>query len=185
MPTYVALLRGINVGKHKRISMADLRALVENLGGTDVKTYVNSGNIVFDHEETKAATLETAIADAIRDRIGQEVPVVVRTAQEMAEIVAGNPFPDVAGDHTTLHVTFLARTPDPKAVKALAEAEKGDDDYRVVGKDVYLYYPNKLTGAVFMPNGLDAALGMVTTSRNWRTVTKLAEMAEELSSSSA
>jgi uncharacterized protein (DUF1697 family) len=177
MPSYVALLRGINVGKSKRISMADLRALVEHLGGTDVKTYVNSGNIVFGHEETSEEKLETAIADAIKDRIGHEVPVVIRTGAELAKIVAGNPFPDAAADPKTLHVTFLAKKPDAKAVKALADAEKGPDDYRVVGKDVYLFYPNKLSGAVFMPNGLDAALGMVTTSRNWRTVTTLAEMA--------
>lgn len=177
MPTYVALLRGINVGKHKRIAMADLRALVEDLGGAGVKTYVNSGNIVFGHEGTDPAVLEGAIADAIRDRIRHDVPVVIRTGEELAEIVAKNPFPDAAVDHKTLHVTFLARTPDAEAVKALAKAEKGPDDYRVVGKEVYLSYPNKLTGAVFMPNGLDAALGMVTTSRNWQTVTKLAEMA--------
>ncbi|HVL23593.1 MAG TPA: DUF1697 domain-containing protein [Thermomicrobiales bacterium] len=177
MPIYVALLRGINVGKSRRISMADLRALVEHLGGTGVKTYVNSGNIVFGHEETSAATLETAIADAINERIGQAVPVVIRTGDELATIVEKNPFPDAVSDPKTLHVTFLAKKPDAKAVKALADAEKGPDDYRVVGRDVYLFYPNKLTGAVFMPNGLDAALGMVTTSRNWRTVTTLAEMA--------
>jgi uncharacterized protein (DUF1697 family) len=101
MPSYVALLRGINVGKSKRISMADLRALVEHLGGTDVKTYVNSGNIVFGHEETSEEKLETAIADAIKDRIGHEVPVVIRTGAELAKIVAGNPFPDAAADPKT------------------------------------------------------------------------------------
>jgi uncharacterized protein (DUF1697 family) len=177
MPTYIALLRGINVGKHKRIAMADLRALVEDLGGTDVQTYVNSGNVVFDHDETDATSLEHAIAGAIRDRIGHEVPVVIRTAEELAAVVAGNPFPDAASDHKTLHVTFLARTPDAGAVTKLEGAEKGPDDYRIVGNNIYLFYPNKLTGAVFMPHGLDAAVGMVTTSRNWQTVTKLAEMA--------
>ncbi len=176
MPTYVALLRGINVGKHKRISMEDLRALVAGLGATDVRTYVNSGNVVFRSDEPDAASLERTIADAIREKLGQEVPVVIRTGEEMAEIVRSNPFPDVT-DHRTLHVTFLARTPDPAAVAALATVEKGDDDYRVIGREVYLHYPNRLTGAVFMPNGLDDALGMVTTSRNWRTVVKLAGMA--------
>ena len=177
MPTWVALLRGINVGKHKRIAMADLRALVEELGGTDVRTYVTSGNVVFASDVTDPARLEDVIADAIRASLGQDVPVVVRTAAEMAQIVAGNPFPEATADPKTLHVAFLARTPDPDAVARLAEVEKGEDDYRVVGKNVYLFYPNRLTGAVFMPNGLDAALGMVTTSRNWQTVVKLAEMA--------
>ena len=180
MPTYVALLRGINVGKHKRIAMADLRALVAGVGGTDVRTYVNSGNVVFDHEEVDVASLERAIEEAIQETIGHDVPVVIRTGEELARIVAENPFPEAAADHKTLHVTFLARTLERETVAWLAGAEKGPDDYRIVGNNVYLFYPNKLSGAVFMPNGLDGALGMVTTSRNWQTVTKLAEMAGQI-----
>ncbi len=178
MSRYVALLQGINVGKHKRIAMTDLKALVERLGHTDVTTHLNSGNVVFTADEGTNAELARQVEDAIRDQHGLEVPVVVRSGAELAEIVANNPFPEAAADHKTLHVTFLSEVPDPERVAALAEVERGDDDYRVVGADVYLHYPNKLTGATFMQTGLGKALGVVATSRNWRTVTRLAEMAE-------
>lgn len=177
MPNYVALLRGINVGKHNRIAMADLRELVERVGYTDVRTHLNSGNVVFSGPSGENRRIAAEIEDAIRKELGMDVPVVVRSANEIREIVKNNPFQDHAADHKTLHVSFLSATPDPEAVKALATIERGDDDYRVIGDNVYLHYPNKLTGAVFMPDGLDKALNVTATSRNWRTVTKLAAMA--------
>jgi uncharacterized protein (DUF1697 family) len=177
MPRYVALLQGINVGKHKRVAMVDLKALVERLGHTDVATHLNSGNVVFTADAGTNAELAGAIEGAIATKLGLDVPVVVRSGEELARIVANNPFPEAAADHTTLHVTFLGAMPDPERVAALAEVDRGDDDYRGVGADVYLSYPNKLTGATFMPTGLGKALGVVATSRNWRTVTRLAELA--------
>ena len=177
MPRYVALLRGINVGANKRIKMEDLRALTEGLGYRKVHTHLNSGNVVFDAGERTNEDLAGDIEAAIASELGMDVPVIVRSGDEMQRIVDKNPFPEQAADHKTLHVAFLGAEPDPDLVDALASKERGDDDYRVVGSDVYLSYPNKLTGAVFMPNGLDKALGVRTTSRNWRTVTRLAEMA--------
>jgi uncharacterized protein (DUF1697 family) len=179
MARYVALLQGINVGKHKRIAMADLKTLVEGLGHTEVKTHLNSGNVVFTADARSKIDLAREIEEAIATGHGLAVSVVVRSGEEMREIVANNPFPDAAADHKTLHVTFLGETPDPDRVAALAEREKGEDDYRVIGADVYLAYPNGISGAAFMPTGLDKALGVVATSRNWRTVTRLAEMASE------
>lgn len=178
MTRYVALLQGINVGKYKRIAMADLRTLVEGLGHADVTTHLNSGNVVFAAENGTTVQLARQIEGTIRDQLGLQVPVVVRSGEELARVVANNPFPDAVADHKTLHVTFLGEAPDPEWVAALAEVERGDDDYRVVGADVYLHYPNKLSGATFLPTGLGKALGVVATSRNWRTVTRLAEMAD-------
>lgn len=177
MPRYVALLRGINVGRNKRISMQDLRTLVESLGHQEVRTHLNSGNVVFTAAERSHEELARKIEASILSTLGMDVPVIVRTGEELGTIVDNNPFPEHADDHKTLHVTFLSTTPDARLVDALADVEKGDDDYRVVGTDVYLYYPNKLTGAVFMPAGLDKALKVTTTSRNWRTVTTLSTMA--------
>lgn len=179
MPRYVALLQGINIGKHKRVAMADLTALVEGLGHADVKTHLNSGNVVFTAGGGTNAELATAIEDAIAAELGLDVPVVVRSGEELARIVANNPFPEAAADPKTLHVTFLGAEPDPERVAALAEVDRGEDDYRVAGADVYLFYPNRTTGATFMPTGLGKALGVVATSRNWRTVTRLAEMARD------
>lgn len=178
MPRNVALLRGINVGANKRIAMADLRTLIEALGHTDVTTYVNSGNVVFDAAEPRTdVQLARDIEAAILERCNLAVPVVIRSGPELAEVVAGNPWPEHAANHKTLHVAFLGDVPDRGRVAALADVERGKDDYRVVGSNVYLSYPNGLSGAVFMVNGLDRALGLTATSRNWRTVLKLAEMA--------
>ena len=177
MPSYVALLRGINVGPRKRIAMAELRRLVVEQGHVNVRTYVNSGNVVFDSSGTDPIAIASGIETALRETIGQPVPVIVRSAAEMAATVANNPFPERALEPTVLHVSFLGATPDSALVDALGHVEKGEDDYRVVGRDVYLSYPNGVSGAVFMANGFDRALAVTSTSRNWRTVTKLAAMA--------
>ena len=179
MPSYVALLRGINVGPRKRIAMAELRRLVAGLGHANVRTYVNSGNVVFDSARTDPAAIVADIETALREAIGQPVPVVVRSAAEMAATVANNPFPEREPEPTSLHVSFLGATPDPALVEALRDVERGADDYRVVGRDIYLAYPNGVSGAIFMVNGFDRALAVTSTSRNWRTVTKLAEMARD------
>ncbi len=176
MSRYVALLRGINIGAKKRIAMADLKALVEGLGHTEVATYVNSGNVVFDAEAADETTLAEGIESALMTMHDLDVPVVVRSAVELASIVAANPFPQHADHPKTLHVSFLSETPAADLVEALDRIEKGEDGYRVVGRNVYLHYPNGMSGAVFMVNGLDRALAVTSTSRNWRTVLKLADM---------
>ncbi len=161
--------------------MAELRELVTRQGYRNVTTYVNSGNVVFDSASTDPLTIAADIEAALRETIGQPVPVVVRNAAEIAATVGNNPFPERVPEPTTLHVSFLGATPDPAAVAALDDIEKGEDDYRVVGRDIYLSYPNGMSGAVFMVNGFDRALAVTSTSRNWRTVTKLAEMAHDRS----
>lgn len=185
MPTtgphaYVALLRGVNIGPHKRIAMADLRALVEGLGYSNVRTLVNSGNVVFDSPRARTnPQLAEEIGQGLRDAHRLDVPVVVRSGTEMAEIVAANPFPEAAATPRLLHVSFLDRKPDAAKIAALEEIERGDDDVRVIGTEVFLALPHGLSGAVFSVNGLDKVLGVVATSRNWNTVTKLAEMARK------
>jgi uncharacterized protein (DUF1697 family) len=175
MPRFVALLQGINVGKNRRIAMSDLREIVEALGHADVKTHLNSGNVVFTAAHEDDAALARELEAAIAARTGFDVPVVVRTGEELRGIVENNPFPDAAADHTTLHVTFLGEEPAAEKVAALEARDTGEDDWRIVGKDVYLFYPNKTTGATFTLDGI----GVVATSRNWRTVTRLAELASE------
>ena len=180
MPAYVALLRGVNIGSKTRIAMADLRALVEGLGYGNVKTLVNSGNVVFtDDLGRDNVVLADELHDALVHRHGLDVGVVVRSGAEMAAIVANNPFPEAAATPKLLHVSFLDRVPAKERIAALQEVERGEDDFRVIGTEVYLSLPNGLSGAVFNVNGLDKALGVVATSRNWNTVTKLAQMAAE------
>ena len=180
MTTCVALLRGINIGSRKRIAMADLRALVGDLGYANARTLVNSGNVVFDVDgDAGNREIENRIVTALRESQGLDVPVLVRTGDEMRAIVDRNPFPEMAPTPKLLHVTFLANEPEPARVETLQEIEGGDDDVRVIGTEVYLSSPNGLSGSVFNINGLDRLLGVVTTSRNWNTVSKLAAMATD------
>jgi uncharacterized protein (DUF1697 family) len=173
--TYVALLRGINLGSKKRISMPDLRALFTSLGGEDVTTYVQSGNVVFRSAEG-SEKLIAAIERRIRRDLGQTVTVLLRTKPQLAKAVAGNPFAKRVQDPTKLHVTFLAETPNRSRVRRLDAKHGEPDEFRVVGREVYLHCPNgygrsKLTNAYF-----EQGLGLAATTRSWKSVTKLAEL---------
>ena len=179
--TYVAMLRAVNVGGRK-LPMAELRALVASLGFGDVRTYVQSGNLVFEGKG-KPVDLAVTLADAITADRRFDVPVVVRTAAELAEVVAANPFAAVGVDPDAeprrFHVTFLGSVPAASAVGDLAAATERyrPDTFRWEGSHVYLDIPGgygetKLTNALF-----ERKLGVTATTRNWRTVTTLAAMA--------
>lgn len=175
--TYAALLRGINLGARNKVAMGDLRALVAGLGCEDVATYVQSGNVVF-KSSTPRAQLHAALEGQIRRALGLELVVVLRTKAELAKLVAGNPFSG-RGREPKLHVTFLAETPPRARVRALETFDSGADELRVAGKHVYLHLPggygrSKLSNAFF-----EQQLGVAATTRNWNTVTKLAELTAE------
>jgi len=174
--TYVALLRGINVGGRTKIAMADLRTLFASLGAEDVTTYVQSGNVVF-KSGAPAAGLAQSIERRIADELGLRVTVVIRTAAELARVVSANPFADRGAEPKTLHVIFLAEKPAATRVRALDATRGEPDEFRVVRREIYLHYPNgygrsKITNAWF-----EKELGAAGTARNWRTVTTLAELA--------
>jgi uncharacterized protein (DUF1697 family) len=176
MPAYAALLRGVNLGRN-RISMADLRALVEALGAGDVRTYVQSGNVVFS-SGLSPAQLEQRLAESLRQSVGLDVAVLVRTAGELAELVAGNPFLASGADAATLHVTFLAAEPAADLVRGLHERSFGAEELRVVGRAVYLRCP-KGYGRTKLSNAfLERQLAVPATTRNWRTVEALAELSK-------
>jgi uncharacterized protein (DUF1697 family) len=178
METYVALLRGINLGSRNRVSMPDLRELFLGLGSEDVETYVQSGNVVFKSPVRGAAKLTAAIEQRIADDLGLDVTVLLRTKKQLAKILDGNPFAKGAKDPTKVHVTFLAAKPPAARVRGLDPKYGEPDEFRVVGPDVYLQTPggygrSKLSNAYF-----ERHLGVAATTRNWKTVTKLAELAE-------
>jgi uncharacterized protein (DUF1697 family) len=173
--TYSALLRGINLGSHKRMAMADLRALVEGVGCDDVRTYVQSGNVVF-RSARGAADLARAIARAIDKQLGLDVTVVIRTDRQLRDLVANNPFIRSKIQPKTLYVTFLAERPDRSRVQELLEGSFEPERFEVAGEDVYLYFPHGY-GRVKLNNAtLERGLGVAATTRNWRTVTALAEL---------
>jgi uncharacterized protein (DUF1697 family) len=175
--TYVALLRGINLGARNKVSMRDLRALFGALGAEDVSTYVQSGNVIFKSRDGPAE-LRAAAEERITRDLGLDVTVLLRTGSELAAVVADNPF---AADHRepkTLHVTFLADAPDAERARELDPTAWQPDEFRVVGREVHLHCPNgygrsKLSNAFF-----ERGLGVAATTRNWRTVTNLAELTQ-------
>lgn len=177
MTTYVALLRGVNLGARNKVSMADLRTPFESLGAEDVQTYVQSGNVVFKSRVRSAARLAGDIERLIDRELGLEISVMVRTRRQLAEIVAGNPFEASEADGTKLHVTFLAKAPKRSRALALEPESFEPDAFQVHGREVYVHTPqgygkSKLSNAYF-----EKQFGVAGTTRNWNTVTKLAELA--------
>src|ERR1700729_1230064 len=179
MTAQIALLRGINVGSHNRIPMADLRGLLAELGYPDARTLVQSGNIVLSTElapDELAAELERAIVD----RFGVRTPVVVRTREELAEVVALDPLGDVAEEHKLYQVSFLSAEPDPEAVAKIAQDDFAPEIFVQVGREIYAWHPGGIHNSRLARMLSDKRLGVIATARNWKTTTKLLEMADEL-----
>jgi uncharacterized protein (DUF1697 family) len=178
MHTYISMLRGINVSGQKKIRMEDLRALYESLGLSAVQSYIQSGNVIFDSRKSDQRGLARSIADAIREDYGFDVPVVMRTAGEIQKVINNNPFTKNGNkDSGKLHVTFLSDIPTVSAVNKLEPPIAGSEELSVIGREIYLYCPDgygrtKLTNAFF-----EKKLSMAATTRNWKTVNTLAEMA--------
>jgi uncharacterized protein (DUF1697 family) len=168
-----ALLRGINLGPNKRIAMPALRTLVESLGHTDVETYLQSGNVVFTPAKggrDVAAGLERAIAEAT----GHDVPVLVRTGKELAQVVKANPYP--VDDPTKVVVAFLGEEIEP-AELGLAELESyAPDELTRIGRELYVSVPNGQGTSKLMLALTKPRQPTIVTVRNWRTVEALAEM---------
>ena len=178
MGTYVALLRGINVAGKNKLPMKDLVAIFERAGCGRVRTYIQSGNVVFDAPAPLAERLPSLVPAEIQRRAGLRVPLVVRASGELLKVVRGNSFVGEGAAPRALHVLFLADEPGKKERDALDPRRALPDRFLVRGREVYLFCPNglgrtKLTNAYF-----DRALGTTSTGRNWRTVTTLAAMCE-------
>ena len=175
--TYVALLRGINVGGKNKLPMKDLASVFAEAGCSEVQTYIQSGNVVFRATPALANRLPAVITEAVTSRFGLRVPVVMRTSGELHKVANSNPFLCAGADEKALHVAFLANPPDSSRVNALDSHRSPPDQFSVRGQDIYLHCPNglarsKLTNAYF-----DSGLATTSTLRNWRTVLKLLELA--------
>jgi uncharacterized protein (DUF1697 family) len=174
--TLIALLRGINVGGNNKLPMAGLATLFREAGCSDVRTYIQSGNVICKAGTHVADGLDARIAGAIEERFGLRVPVVLLTADEVAEAVRGNPFIAESGDERALHVAFLAHAPDAQSVAKLDPMRSPPDRFAVRGRAVYLHLPNGVARTRLTNAYLDSTLRTVSTLRNWRTVLTLLEM---------
>ncbi len=178
MTTYIALLRGINVGGHKKVAMPALRDFVAELGFDDVRTLLATGNLVFQANTRTSAGLERLLEAEAEKRLGLRTDFLVRTVKEWAAIIARNPFREEAkSDPSHLVVQFLKRAPDAKAVKAFQAAIKGPEIVRGDGRQLYVVYPAGIGRSKLTHEVIESKLGIRGTGRNWNTVLKLGAVA--------
>ena len=171
---YVVLLRGINVGSSRRIPMPELRKVLTARGHDDVRTHLASGNVLLD-SRLPEEELGSAVTTAIAEEFGFDVPTVVRTGPELADVVAADPFRPHVTDPSRYSVTFLPEAPDPGLVAALPPPEEGK--YLVRGRELFLWLPAGMAAAPMAKWKWDRLLGVPGTNRNWNTVAALADLA--------
>jgi len=176
---YIALLRGINVAGQNKIKMIDLKSMLESIGFKHVKTYIQSGNVIFDYETINTIELANEIENKINEIFGFLIKIIIFTKEELANIVNNNPYvkePNIELDK--LHATFMGDIPDPNLVLSLAIKKEENEKFTIILREVYLYCPNgygrtKLTNSMF-----EKKFKTFATTRNWRTINTLLEMAE-------
>jgi uncharacterized protein (DUF1697 family) len=178
LETYVALLRGINVGGKNKLAMKDLAATFVDAGCREVKTYIQSGNVVYTVPAGVARKAPGLVSERIAQRFGLEVPIVTRTAGELAAVAKCNPFCVDGADPSILQVLFLAELPDPGKAKSLDPGRSPPDSMILRGREIYLRCPNGFARTRFTNDYFDTRLATISTGRNWRTVLTLLELAQ-------
>ncbi len=176
---YIALLRGVNVGRHNKIKMAELIAIFESLNLEGIKTYLQSGNVVFESEAVDESEIKGDIESKISETCGFSINTILRTADKWKHIVYDNPLlkePNIEFDK--LHVTFLSDIPDQKAVSNLDINKDENEKYEVYGREIYLYCPNGYGRTKLKNDVFERKLKMAATTRNWKTVNKLLEISK-------
>ena len=177
MNTYISILRGINVGGKRKIIMKDLCLLHQNLGFTNVRSYIQSGNVVFESKLNSNEQLESIISDAILKKYGFEVPVIVRSKAEWKAIKEANPYLNESIEQ--LHITFLKDTPPPDNLKFFDAFDAGNDQLQIADKQIYIfcggaYRETKLTNQLF-----EKKLQTNASTRNWKTFMKIFQLCED------
>ncbi len=177
MPTWIALFRGINVGGRNILPMKELVRDLQSLGLEDVKTYIQSGNAVFRAAREDAAALGAEISATIEGRHGFRPHVLLLSADQLADAIASNPFPEAEAEPKTLHVSFLASLPPAPDLDALAAVKAPSERFHLTDRVFYLHAPDGI-GRSKLAAKAERLLGVPITARNWRTVDKLREIAQ-------
>lgn len=184
MQTYISILRGINVSGHKPIKMDALKTLFESLNFKNVKTYIQSGNVIFKTKTTKPQDLEKKIAAQIKKEFDFDVPVMVKETNEFTTVFNKNPFLNKRKeDITKLHVTFLSQEPEEAGITKIKEGHYADDEFIIIGKAIYLFCPNGYGNTKLSNTFFENKLKVSATTRNWKTITELVHIAEQVSNS--
>jgi uncharacterized protein (DUF1697 family) len=177
VPTYVALLRGINLGPRNRIAMADLRELLTGLGHDEVRTHILSGNAIFTSSRRSVRAIASEIERTIDERFGFDIAVLVRTRDELAAVVERNPFSAANREPSQCFAIFLSENPPKVKLEALDPAAFAPDEVRLGDRVIHAWLPNAVQGSKELGVLTDKRLGVTTTNRNWNTTTKLLELA--------
>lgn len=173
----IALLRGINVGGKRKILMTDLKSLCETLDLKNVKTYIQSGNLIF-NSDRKNDEIENDLEKAIKANFGFDVPVIIRSVKELETTINKNPFTEKLVDINQLHLTFLKEKPIKEAIEKTLSYHYKPDKFKIDNKEVFIicagkYHKSKLTNTFF-----EKHLNVAATTRNWKTVLKLSELSK-------
>ncbi len=178
MPQYVALLRSVNVAGHGRLAMSDVRASFDALGYGDVRTYIQTGNVLFSASSKSEKSVVSAIESQLASDFGDSPAVLLRTVSELQRVGRSSPYTKAGADPSRHHVTFLARAPAKAALAALSPLPPSRNDELVVdGREVYVHTPDGYNETKYSGSFLERRLGLVSTTRNWNTVQKLCELA--------
>jgi uncharacterized protein (DUF1697 family) len=174
----IALLRGVNLGAHRRIAMPALRELIGSAGFDDVRTYVQSGNVVLT-SDARPEQVEHELERRIAERFGFDVDVIVRTAEELAQVVERNPLGDVAVNPKRYQVSFLSSELDAQRAGELAGLATGSERFVALGRELYAWHPDGVARSKLSAKLASPTLGVKSTARNWTTVITLHEMAAD------
>lgn len=178
MPTFISLLRGINVSGQKLIKMNALKTMYRQLDFQNVETYLQSGNVIFRDEKSDPADLAAAISSKIQEQFGFEVPVIVFSVDDLKSIIEANPFnDDLRMDRQFLHVTFLAADPKNIDFEFIESKKSPGEEIVLIKKAVYLYCPHGYGRTKLTNNFLETKLRVGATTRNWKTVNELLKIA--------
>jgi uncharacterized protein (DUF1697 family) len=181
MPVIISMLRAVNVVGHNRIKMDALRALYESLKLQNPQTFIQSGNVVFRTDERGFARLAKRIQDGIDKKFGCRPGVILRTSSELKGVIARNPFAKRRGiEPSKLLVIFLTETPTPEARENVLRIKPNPEVLHLIRRELYVYYPNGQGRSKLSSNVIERALQVSGTGRNWNSVTKLLEIAENL-----
>ena len=173
---HIVLLRGINLGPHNRVAMPKLRDALTDAGFEDVRTYVQSGNIVLESRKA-AGTVAKECARVIDAGFGLEIAVITRTRDELAEVVRRNPLARVADDPRRYQVSFLSDEPHPDVIEKLSRLAAGEERIEVIGREIYAWHPAGVARSKLWNGLAGKGLGVTATARNWTTVETLLRMA--------
>lgn len=181
MKTYISILRGINVSGHKIIKMDALRNLYENMGFSNVTTYVQSGNVIFSGQDIGIRVLEKQIYQQIEKEFGFQVPVILLSIEMLKHIIDNNPFvEDNNKDKSFFHVTFLSSIPEKYDSNIIKDKKQDDEDIAFSNYAVYLYCPNGYGRTKLTNNFIESKLKVGATTRNWKTTQELLKIAEQI-----